>query len=248
MGSILLTATPLLSQTDSSKSAEELFLRGNAQYEQRQFDSAIVSYATALAGGKESAPLYFNLGNAYFKNGDLGHAILYYLRAKRLEPNDDDIKSNLEFARSFTSVQMAGVPLNPVADFFEKLVGPYHLDLLAWSSSLFFVSFFILLSIRFGMRRRRGLLKTLIVTSLSFAIVLAFLTTVKYRTDFLSTRAVLIAEECPVRSGPNEQSELELQGAPGLVVDVLAESGEYYNVLFENKRRGWIRKDLVAVI
>lgn len=247
-GSILLTATPLLSQTDSHNSVEELFLQGNEKYEQRQFDSAIVCYATALVGGEESAPLYFNLGNAYFKSGDLGRAILYYLRAKRLESNDEDIINNLEFAQSFTSVQMAGVPLNPVADFLDKLVGPYHFNELAWLASLFFVSFFVLLSIRFGLERRGSLLKTLTVTSVSIAIVLSFLTTVKYRADFLSTRAVLIAEECPVRSGPNEQSELELQGAPGLVVDVLAESGDYYNVLFENKRRGWVRKDLVAVI
>jgi uncharacterized protein YgiM (DUF1202 family) len=59
---------------------------------------------------------------------------------------------------------------------------------------------------------------------------------------------VLIAEDCPVTTGPSEQSDVELEGAPGLVVEVLDESGDYYNVLFENKRRGWIRKELVAVI
>ncbi|MBD3331836.1 hypothetical protein GF356_03210, partial [candidate division GN15 bacterium] len=49
-------------------------------------------------------------------------------------------------------------------------------------------------------------------------------------------------------TGPSEKSEIELQGAPGLVVEVLAEKDGFYNVQFENQRRGWIDKDLVAVV
>jgi len=235
-------------ESDGLMSAESLFVAGNSFYEAREFDSAIVYYAEALIRGKESAAIYFNLGNSYFKNGDLGRSILYYKRAQRLEPSDDDIFANLEFAQNFTVVQMEGVQLSPVSDFLERLVGSYHINNLAWLLSLFFVSLFILLSIRFGLGFRTSLLKTGIVTCLSLTIIFSMLTTFKYRNDYLRTRAVLIARECPVRSGPNEQSELELQGGAGLIVDILSESGEYYNVLFENKRRGWLKKELVAVI
>ena len=74
------------------------------------------------------------------------------------------------------------------------------------------------------------------------------MTTFKYRQDFLARRAVIVAEDSQVHTGPSDQSEIELDGAPGLIVQIVEESGDYYNVLFENKRRGWIHKDLVAEI
>ena len=70
----------------------------------------------------------------------------------------------------------------------------------------------------------------------------------KYDFDYLTTRAVIVAEDSVVRTGPSERSPKELDAAPGLVVEILDETSDFYNVLFENKRRGWVRKDLVAVI
>ena len=49
-------------------------------------------------------------------------------------------------------------------------------------------------------------------------------------------------------SGSSDLSELEFDATPGLIVEIIGETTDYYNVLFENKRRGWIKKELVAVI
>jgi hypothetical protein len=66
-------------------------------YDQGQFEQAIARYDSLLAAGVRSANLYFNLGNAHFKAGHLGRAILNYERAHRLEPRDRDIEGNLGF-------------------------------------------------------------------------------------------------------------------------------------------------------
>ena len=227
---------------------EEDFRAANELYEAREYSKAIDLYLRILDQGEESPALYFNLGNAYFKNGDLGHAILYYLRARRLDPADNDIVSNLEFARSFTRVQMAGVQINPIKSFLESAVEPYRLNTLAWISSLAFVLLFCLLILRFGVGLRNSALRAGIITTLVLLLVFSFVTSFKYRHDYLTSRAVLVAEDCPVRTGPSEQSDIELEAAPGLVVEILSESGDYFNVLFQNKRRGWIRKELIAVV
>ncbi|MBN1213311.1 MAG: tetratricopeptide repeat protein [candidate division Zixibacteria bacterium] len=224
------------------------FQQANQLFQDKEYAQAISSYQNILDKGTESAPLYFNLGNAYFKDGDLGRAILYYLKAQRLDPSDNDITANLEFARQFTSIQMEGVKLNPISTFFESLVGPYRLNTLAWLSSFFFILFFILLSLRYGFGFKNGPLRVGTTVVLILLLVSSWMTSFKYRHDYLTQRAVIVAEECPVYSGPYEQSDIELEAAPGLVVEILAESGEYYNVLFENKRRGWIKKDLIAAI
>ncbi len=224
------------------------FEEGNKFYEQRDFPSAIRIYESIVHDGVESPTLYYNLGNAYFKSGDIGRAVLNYLRARRLDPSDPDIQHNLDFARRLTRVDMEGVQLNPISSFLESVVRPYRLNALAWVSSILFVLLVLALVARFGLGFR---LTTLKIATWAVAVLLfasAGLTTFKYRTDYLTRRVVIVAEEAPVRNGPTENADVEFQGAPGLVAEIVRTSGDYYNVLFENKRQGWIKRDLVAEV
>ncbi|MCP4686296.1 MAG: tetratricopeptide repeat protein [bacterium] len=232
----------------TAQSTDELFRQGNELFEAKQYDSAVAVYGDVVGKGLESAPLYFNLGNAYFRNGDLGRAILYYHKARRLDPDDEDIVGNLEFARRFTSVQMEGVKLNPISSLFGAIVEPYDLNFLAWVTSGFFILLFVLLTMRFGLNVRGLVVRSGLTVALIVVVTLSLLTTVKYDNDYRTPMAVVIAQEAVVRTGPSLLSDKELDAVPGLVVEILDETGEFYNVLFENKRRGWIEKDLVAVI
>ena len=227
---------------------EEIFRTGVKYYQEGNYDDAIKMFSKIEKSGLESAALYYNLGTAYFKSGDLGRAVLYYHRAKRLGPGDADILNNLEFAGQFSKVQMVGVQLNPVEAFLKETVGSYQLSVLGWLSSLFFVSFLILLIMKYGLQYFFAGIDAVIISVMCLTIFAVGLTSFKYRVDYLDRRAVILAPDAPVYSGPSSNTELELQGAPGLVVELLQETGEYYNVLLENKRRGWIKKDLVAEI
>ncbi len=245
---IALSIGLLITASVAASGATDEFQMANKFYQEKDYDSAIRLYESILNQQTESASLYFNLGNAYFKRGDLGHAILNYMRARRLAPGDEDIRHNLEFARQFSRVKMEGVELNPIRIFVASIAGPYRLDTLAWITSVIFVLFMLALIFRYGLGVSNLAVRSSIIATLLLLVISLSLTTFKYRDDFLTRRAVLIAEESPVRTGPNEQSDIELEGAPGLIVEILVESGDYYDVLFENKRRGWIRKDLVAEI
>jgi tetratricopeptide (TPR) repeat protein len=245
---VALLLMVILTSPAVAVSPAEQFAQANKLYEGKKYDEAIQAYRKILEQGLESASLYYNLGNAYFKSGDLGHAIFYYLKAKRLAPADEDIVNNLTFAKQFSRVQMEGVELNPINTFFVSLVDPYRLETLAWVSSACFVLLFVFLIIRFGVGISTAAVRIGTVVMLVLLIVSSGLTMFKYRHDYLTRRAVIIAEEAPVLTGPSPQSDIELQGAPGLIVEILAETPDYYNVLFENKRRGWIRKEMVAVI
>jgi tetratricopeptide (TPR) repeat protein len=78
------------------------FYEANSLYEKREYDKAIEGYRSVINEGVESGPLYYNLGNAYFKTGKPGYAILYYKKALELMPADSDLKSNLAYAQSLT--------------------------------------------------------------------------------------------------------------------------------------------------
>jgi hypothetical protein len=170
------------------------------------------------------------------------------MRAKRISPSDEDIRKNLEFARQFSRVKMEGVRLNPISSLMLSLVDKYHLSTIAWISSIFFILLVIILIIRFGLGFNYVWLKSGIIACLIFIVISFGFTTLKYRHDYITRWAVVIAEESPVYTGSSDQSEIELDASPGLVVEILTESPDYYDVLFENKRRGWIKKDLLAEI
>jgi tetratricopeptide (TPR) repeat protein len=239
----MVEVNPAADMTD-----QQLFEKAASLYDAKEYDQAAALYQTIIGRGYESAAVYYNLGNTKFKAGDLGYAVLYYHRALRLDPGDEDIMSNLEFAKLFTTIQMEGVELNPVSTFFESLIAPYKLSLLAWVSSAFFIVLFGFLIGRYGLGMRGGWVKSAIVVSLVLLIVVGSLTTFKYNRDYLITRGVVVGADCPVLTGPSASLDVDFDAAPGLVVRILSESGDYYNVLFENKRRGWIQKQLIAVI
>ena len=85
-------------EASAPATAELIWEVANAAYNEGRFATAAENYEAILAQGQHSAKVYFNLGNAYFKQDDLAHAILYYHRALRLEPADEDIRHNLEYA------------------------------------------------------------------------------------------------------------------------------------------------------
>ena len=238
----------ILLLTQSSFAQNEEFQSGNKFYEDKDYPSAVRMYESVLTQGYESAELYFNLGNAYFKQGKLGEAILNYMRAKRLDPSDEDIRHNLEFARQFSRVQMEGVELNPINSLIGSIVDTYHLDLLAWVSSFFFILLIAVLIVRYGRGMNSSIIKTTLILALILFVFTAGLTTFKYRHEYLTRRGIITADISNIYTGPSDQSDVELEGAPGLVVEITDESSEYFNVLFENKRRGWIKKELVAEI
>jgi len=82
--------------------APAAFREAAALYDQGQFDQAIARYESLIAAGVRSANLFFNLGNAHFKAGHLGRAILNFERAHQLEPRDRDVDGNLGFVEKQT--------------------------------------------------------------------------------------------------------------------------------------------------
>src|SRR5437667_7946210 len=75
------------------------FAKANQDYAQGNFKEAISGYKTLVGSGQWSANLLYDLGNAYFRTGDFGHAILNYERALALERHHPEATANLQIAR-----------------------------------------------------------------------------------------------------------------------------------------------------
>ena len=75
-----------------------LYNEANGRYRAGKYAEAAQRYETALKQGVQNGHVYYNLGNAYFKLDRIGESILWYERARLLEPRDPDIAANLQFA------------------------------------------------------------------------------------------------------------------------------------------------------
>src|SRR5216110_3742515 len=79
--------------------ADVEFAKANQEYAQSHFKEAISGYETLIRSGQWSANVFYDLGNAYFRTGDFGRAILNYKRALALEPHHPEAAANLQIAR-----------------------------------------------------------------------------------------------------------------------------------------------------
>lgn len=94
----------------AAHTADEAFLAANKAYNAGHYEQAAQQYEAIVADGVESAALYYNLGDAYFRMGELGRSVLNFERARRLNPGDKDIRENLEFVYSKTEDQIQPLP------------------------------------------------------------------------------------------------------------------------------------------
>ena len=89
------TIAPVFADDDLPTKAEQLYAKKN-------YKDAIIAYETLISEGFTSYKLHYNLGNAYYKNNELGKAIYHYELANKLNTNNEDILNNLKLANDKT--------------------------------------------------------------------------------------------------------------------------------------------------
>ncbi|MBL7917901.1 MAG: tetratricopeptide repeat protein, partial [Bacteroidia bacterium] len=82
--------------------ANDLLDKAAVAYDSKDYKQAIECYNQLIKEGNSSYELYYNLGNAYYRNKELGYAIYNYELARKLNPNDQDVQINLGIASSKT--------------------------------------------------------------------------------------------------------------------------------------------------
>ena len=226
-GSVVVVGVALA----QSPSPTDLMAEANAQYERGEFSEAAQQYEALIDSGYEDAALYYNLGNTYFKNGDLGRAVLNYLRAEELSPRDTDIRANLEFARARTvdRVESGGESLlasvSNVARRWVTVGEMGVLSLLLWIVSALAIGALIVWR---AVPRRAAVLNGAIVASAATLVSFLLLLSMLYANPN-DDSAVVVASTVDVMSGPGDQYETEFTLHSGAQVRLI------------DSRQGWVR-------
>lgn len=223
------------------------FEQGNQHYTNGEYDQAITEYEKVIAAGYHSAALYYNLGNAYFRQGQLGQAIMNYIRARRLAPRDDDIRANLQFARQYTIDKIEVTQQTILLDYINRFFDSFSLAEITWIAAILYILTALIVLVRFVYRRFR-VPTSVFLAILGLFLVAAIFTAVKLDRDVLTRKGVVIAQQAEVRSGPGQDFSTKFTAHAGLTFNIEREESGYYWVNFENRLKGWIPKSVAAEI
>lgn len=234
-----------------AKDLDSLWTAGVQAYTDGKFSDASAAWTSIEESGQKSAKLYYNLGNAWFKQGNYPKAILNYERALRLDPSYSDARYNLEFTSNFVQDK-----IEPVPEFILKSVARkvcYVMGSNAWA-----VIFLVLLAAALVMgllfllgssvgKRRAGFYCGIVLLLLS-AGALSF--SIWQKSDSVKTdTAIVMSPVSSVKSSPSSGSSKDLFVIhEGTKVTILDEVGSWKNIALADGRQGWITSNELDVI
>ena len=220
-------------------SPQTTFFHANALYKDGQYAAAAREYEEVLRSGLESGPLYFNLGNAYFKAGETGQAILNYERARRLMPRDPDLEANRTYALSLTGADAC------VAALWQRVVFPLADRMatrrLVWiASSMYTLLLLALTAYRLWSRRPRWLIY--VATTLGTFLIVATMSLARQvLADDWQHRAVVVTPgDTPARFEPADNGTVHFVVKEGTSVRILDTRQGWVQVARCDGRRGWM--------
>lgn len=217
---------------------DELFFRANQAYKDGNYQEAVQRYQEIIGLGKVSGHIFYNLGNAYFRLGDLGRSILNYERAKAFLPRDADLAFNLGYARDRMrdAVEPPARPLAAVFFWLDSFTLSELLIFFALVNALFFASLLLRLLLR------REWTFTLMVTLLALWLAAAPSLAVKWYQGSCDQRAVIVADEVTVLAGPDTRDTQLFKLHAGAMVLSERMEDDWVLIRISDGKRGWVQR------
>lgn len=209
------------------------FARAATEYDAGHIGDAIESYRHILGEGFGSTELLFNLGNAYYRQQDLGRAVLCYRRAHYLSPRDPDIRANLRFA-----LQSKGA-IYPEAGRISNLLGRFALAEWAVTAWLAYGALAVMLGLYLLWRAARPVLLRL-AAACALLLVLSGIGLGQWIALFARPEVVVLNGDQKALFAPLEGSTAHFALPVGAIARTEEVSGAWVKVSY-NKQSGWIQ-------
>ena len=207
------------------------FNAGNSLYQEGQYEQAIKKYDQCLKQGYVSGPLYYNMGNCYFKLGRLGKTILSYRRAQQLTPSDPELQANLNYVTTLLE--------DKISASRNSLLNMFSLG--KWTGFAVFIWLLLMglwLAAIFVPRVRKIARRVMIVLTLLFIISLASAIVIYNRHS--APAAIILVKEVPVYYGPSEGDVEAFLLHEGTEVKIRKQQAGWYQIQLPDGKSGWL--------
>jgi tetratricopeptide (TPR) repeat protein len=225
--------------TVAAAHVNDVFDIANEEYKAGNFEDALRLYEGLLSSTDvETADIYYNIGNAQFKLGNLGKAIVSYRRALARAPRDEDIAANLRYVRERIRDSIAQTKSTEVL----REVFFFHYSLNdAESEAVFFCAYLgLVLFASLSLLSNAKPLRWLTFVALAIALIFGCSTAMKRYGSVQSKQAVVVAEETEVRTGPGRNYMKSFDLHDGVELRVQKNRDGWCQIELSDGRRGWL--------
>ncbi len=236
---LLILTTMLIASMSRALAVDvaSAFDSANKLYEQGKYADACAAYEHLVRSNFWSPAVLFNLGNAYFKSGQIGRAIATYRRMAELTPRDPDLRANLRFARN----QVQGPTLH--AGRWERWLGTLNLNEWTALASVGVWLTFLLLAAMQIRPALRPALRSLTSAIAASAIVLCACLGLAMAAHAGAKSVVVVSGETAVRDTPWDNANSSFVAHDGAELRVLDRKDDWLQVTDGVRRPGWVRED-----
>ncbi|KUO58728.1 hypothetical protein APF79_06075 [bacterium BRH_c32] len=240
----------ILSSLVFAQSETKLFIEGNRLYKEKQFNEAIEKYRAILNLNRANSSVYYNLGNSYFRIGQLGYAVLFFEKALNLNPNFEDAEFNLLVVKARTIDKINPVPKLFLFEWWESIIN--LLGVTGWLivlTILFTLFLFALFHYITGKSIETQKL-SFFSSSLLFALLIFFVIVLIGRINYneRNVRGVVVINMVSVKYAPDEKSSdafILHEGADFRIEDKI---DNWYKVRLTDGKIGWIERNALEII
>lgn len=230
---------------------DSIVSEANRHYMNREYAQAAILYQSVVDSGYEAPELYYNLGNAHYKLNQLAEAILFYEKAKKLAPYDEDIRKNLEMANMLIIDQVESIPEFFLNRWWRSVVNLFTPNVWAITSLVLFtlslVCFFFYAIAVPQSRKRKFLLSSGLFVFL-FSVSIYFLSLSRKNSIVNNQGAIVLDLSVTVKSSPDEQSTNVFVLHEGTRVSVLDSLENWREIIIANGNSGWVIKNSIGEI
>ena len=237
---VLLFFIPMILLADGART---LFEQANDAYEKEDYDSTISLLDSLLSVGLESPELYYNLGNAWFKKSEMPKAILFYEKAKKLDPSNVDINYNLELANTKIADR-----IEPIPEFFLKKWWRSTLLFLNESQWMFVnvISYSILMVfvIIFFISKSKSIKQSSFFIGMILLTISLITGLMGYQSNQIihtHNTAIVFTPTINVKSSPNENANTIFVIHQGTKVELVDQLKSWYRIKLANGSVGWMK-------
>ncbi len=219
-------------------------------YSQGDYEQSVEEYESILASGQESATLYYNLGNSYFRLGKMSKAIINYERSLKVDPTNEDARHNLEFAKEKT-VDKIDVPEEMfITRWWSNVRNLASADAWAYSSIALF-SLFVIALLCYIFSTRLSLKKSGFALSLVALVFSAVTFVLAYQQNAIQTdnsHAIIFAPTVTIKSTPDVSGTDLFILHEGTKVEIREYVGSWAEIVTEDGSKGWIDVNAIEII
>lgn len=246
---IVLLFTVIIVNLNNCYSATEKTDSALIYYSNSEYDKALEIYLSLNEKDYYSAGLFYNIANCYYKLNDLPSAILWYERARILDPANEDIKVNLEIANSQIKNKVDALPVVFYMQWYYKMINRFNSDSWAWIGFILFIIFLgsIIAYLFSGFVNIKKISFIVAIFSLLlFTLSLHF--SIQQKNNQLYNNYAIVFDYSLVKSSPNHESSNLFQIHEGLKVEVIEELNEWSNIRLADGKQGWLPSENIERI